>query len=406
VFRRLIALQCVYSSEEELCDFCRERGFRNCLKVWANEYSGGRLTTAVYYKIEEMERETEKSLAENNLNPKTGFLPIFQKLSTEPTGFMPKALRYAVLAWQSRRLNAREFVEKAVGSFMARACRYLDWAFQYTGEPSLAAFTTLLLGWLAYSTCAQEVAPPKHFTGSLNFLTACVDEAQALNKSLSESLTTYGPFIIDCANAWESRHGRIPVRLTQFSQRVNYFNELHDDNPDEWHLGILEAANSTLGNLMEVALTWVYNIALREVEFNFSRDNVPDVLQYIRSELGDVDLHASLKTLNASFQGAQTNHSTVEGQLITRIFHRLRCILLLLTLLESESIGLGTITPKAKFIATSTIRYCRSQAIRRDGPIEDYYLISWHNFSHLLLGGIALPIQESEERKAPLLMDG
>jgi hypothetical protein len=400
VFRRLIALQCVYSSEDELCDFCRERGFRHCIKVWANEYGGGRLTTLAPQELDEIEMETKKSLAENHLNPKTSFLPIFQKLSSPRTGYVPNALRYVVLAWQSRRLNAREFVEKAVGSFMARACEMLDSALQNSyGEPSLA-FTTLLMGWLAYSTCAQEVAAPKHFTWSLTFLTICVDEAQVLKKSLSESLTTYGPFIIDCANAWESRHGRIPVRLTKFSQRVSYFDELHDDDPDSWHLGILEAANSTLGNLMEVALTWVYNIALREVEFNFSRDNVPDVLQYLRSELGDVDLHASLKTLNASFQGAQTNHSTVEGQLITRIFHRLRCILLLLTLLESESIGLGTLTPKAKFIATSAIRYCRSQAIRRDGPIEDYYLISWHNFSHLLLGGIALPIQEREERKS------
>ena len=38
------------------------------------------------------------------------------------------------------------------------------------------------------------------------------------------------------------------------------------------------------------------------------------------------------------------------------------------------------------------------QSIRRGGPIEDYYLISWYNFSHLLLEGMALS-QECVERE-------
>lgn len=108
----------------------------------------------------------------------------------------------------------------------------------------------------------------------------------------------YGPFIVDCANAWATRHGQVPKRCTSFSQRVNYFDGLRRvDNSNSWHSGLIEAANSTLGNLMEVALTWVYNLATREVAFNFSRDNANEVLQFIRSELGDVDFYIGLKTI-------------------------------------------------------------------------------------------------------------
>ena len=157
-------------------------------------------------------------------------------------------------------------------------------------------FASHLLAWIAYSTCSQEIAVPIHFRGSLSFLVAIVDESQAKGKLEPELLRIYGPFIIDCANAWITRHGVIPKRCTSFSQRVKYFDELRrTDYFDSWHSGILEAASSTLGNLMEVSLTWVYNITMREAEFNFSRENVNDVLQYIRSELGDVDLYTGLK---------------------------------------------------------------------------------------------------------------
>jgi hypothetical protein len=344
----------------------------------------------------------------------TTFLPIIERFGSSQSlqdqgryvDRFENALEMAVQAWKDRQLNSREYAETSVADYMSEACRWLSNASTFCNvvKPS-GVFAAHLLGWLAYSTCSREFEAPTHFMWSLEFLIVNMNAARVSNNTLPEDLTTYGPFVIDCSTTWQTRHGNIPIRLTSFSQRVNYFDHLRGvDETDAWYQGILEAANSTLGNLMEVALTWVYNITLREVDFNFSEENVPEVLQYIRSELGDVDLYTSLKTLNASFQGAQTNHTTVEGQLITRIFHRLRCILLLLTLLESESIGLGVLTPKANFIATSAIRYCRAQSIRRDGPIEDYYLISWHNFSHLLLGGIALPIQGSIERKASFLI--
>lgn len=69
--------------------------------------------------------------------------------------------------------------------------------------------------------------------------------------------------------------------------------------------------------------------------------------------------------------------------------------------LEQDSIQFGVTTPEARYLANVLVSCCRSQAIRRGGPIEDYYLISWHNYSHLMLGGMTLQPQECPERKLP-----
>jgi hypothetical protein len=333
-------------------------------------------------------------------------LPLIRRVASECSknarGFpySRSALNAAVVAWESRQMEASRYVER-LSLYVGNAVYYLNSAIELGVVDTQSIFTSHLLAWIAYSTCSQEIFAHVHFKGSLAFLSFVMDKLQSRAKPLPEILIIYGPFIIDCANAWTTRHGTIPRRYTNFSQRVKYFDDLRSsDQSDSWHPGLLEAANSTLGNLMEVALTWTYNIAMREATFNFSRDNVHDILQYIRSELGDIDLRSGLSKLYRAFQGTHTNHTTVEGQLITRVFHRLRCILLLLTLLEADSIEGGISTSKANFIAKSAVCYCRTQAIEHEDPIEDHYLTSWHNFSHLLIGGVALPVQECSECKS------
>jgi len=261
-------------------------------------------------------------------------------------------------------------------------------------------FAANLLGWVAYSTCSYGADAYVHFSGSLAMLTFLMDPKQLNQQSLSSDLATFGPFIMDCANAWTTRNGGIPQRLTSFGQRVKYFDQLFgSDNPGIWHCGTLEAANATLGNLMEITLRVVSEFARNEEEESASRSRADEVVQYVRAELGDADLHAGLMTIYRSFQGELTNHATVEGQLITRVFHRLRCVLLLLAILEQPSIQVGVSTAKAQYLGKVVISFCRKQAIRRNGPIEDYYLISWHNFSHLLLGGMCLTMEDYPESK-------
>src|SRR5579862_7173907 len=137
----------------------------------------------------------------------------------------------------------------------------------------------------------------------------------------------------------------------------------------------------TLGNLMEISLRAVLDLARLEAQGRNTRFGLEATEHYIRAELGDPDLQAGLQAIFRTFQGLGTDHTTVEGQLITRIFHRLRCVLLCLSILESPTVQFGVMTQKAQYLGKIVISFCQKQAIGRGGPIEDYYLISWHNFT-------------------------
>lgn len=131
-------------------------------------------------------------------------------------------------------------------------------------------------------------------------------------------------------------------------------------------------------------------MAKKESHFDFSREGVAEILQYVRSELGDFDLHRALHHLYLSHQRRNTDHTKVVGQLITRLFHRLRCVLFLHTVLSQESVYIGVRSSDALIIARKVVAFCGKQVIRRGGLIEDYFLQSWHNFSYLMIGGIGL----------------
>jgi hypothetical protein len=292
---------------------------------------------------------------------------------------------------------ARQLPTTPLGEHISK---YIGWTVSSLGlrvrRREIDAYDALVantLAWVVYSTCSHETEAHIHFNGSMGMLMFFMSSNKyCRGKKL---LTIFGPFIIDCANAWATRHAGIPRRCTTFEQRVKYFDELFRMDPaGTWYSSILEATNATLGNLMEISLRTVYDVARTEKEGIFARNGVEEALEYVRAELGDVELQNGLRTIYRSFQGARTNHVTVEGQLITRIFHRLRCVLLLLVILEAPDIQLGVSSPKAQELARIVLSFCRLQSIQRDGPIEDYYLISWHNFTHILLGGMALATNE------------
>jgi len=320
-------------------------------------------------------------------------------LSGYGVGLAHAALAGAICAWTKRYLGTPGDT-KEIEDHIAFALERLDWALFAPSD--LCVFTSHLLAWISYSTCSQELFAHTHFEGSLAILTHLCNQ-DSTYYPLSPMLLLYGPFILDCASAWTTRNGFVPFRSTTFNQRVQYFDDLRlNDRNNFWHTGILEAANSTLGNLMEVCLTALHNLAKQEAGVDFSHQGFQDqALQYIQAEVGDPDLHAALKAIYNSFQGVQTDHSNIEGQLITRLFHRLRCILLIHTILESPSLQEGMSLPETKYIARTIVNFCRKQTIRRGGPIEDYYLMSWHNYVLLLLGGMALRANQHAECNYP-----
>lgn len=390
----LIRGKCVFTSEDLPCDFCQQyRGGNSCIKIAAQPHS----SRISLWRVRE-EYDKLPSLASAVMRHESPLWSLIEHFNidtqSEPFWYSDtECLGWAVLAWRSRQCAPSE-CKKQLSDYLGAAVKSLNTAIGYVHIFDKSVFASNLIAWVAYSSCADKIDPHAHFKHSLAILNFLSEQTKTRN------LEIFGPFIIDCANAWTIRNGAIPLKCTTFRQRTEYFDHLRvADAADTWYSGILEAANSTLGNLLEVSLTSVCEIITKEVEYDFTRDTVKDVLQYIRAELGDVDLHQALTTLNQFFQGSQTNHASVEGQLITRIFHRLRCVLLLQSVLEAPTVETGVRSPKARFIAEKIIIFCRKRAIDRDGPIEDYYLISWHNFSHLLLGGMGLLPQESPERK-------
>lgn len=347
--------------------------------------------------------DTAQTGAANGNRPNIPLLLQFRKWCLDNTYgiesyYSQTALGHAICAWTTRNLAPTDYMKQTEIEVQI-ALTNLNVMISCLRPDKMSVFASHLLAWVAYSTCSQELFAHIHFQGSLAFLSFLTNESrERANNPLHPALLLYGPFILDCASAWTARNGALPIRTTTFDQRVKYFDDLRSqNNAGFWHTGILEAANSTLGNLMEISLTTINNLVKKEEQLDFSRQEVDHALQYIRAELGDSDLHAALEAIYRSFQGSQTNHSTVEGQLITRLFHRLRCILLLHTILEANSIQEGIDLPNAKYVARAIVNFCRHQAIRRGGPIEDYYLISWHNYVHLLLGGMALQATEHPE---------
>jgi len=264
---------------------------------------------------------------------------------------------------------------------------------------SNSIIASTLLAWVTYSSNISEFSTSSYFMMSYAqavHAAAAVDtidrfRSPPIPKNVRTECFLHASVALDCANAWLIRNGMYPPRTTTFAQRKLYFTHFEDLNSATWHPATLEAANTTLGNLFEVCLTAALQFAKNELNLNLSREGADNVLQYIRAELGDADLHRALKDLYRSHQGTNTNHTTVVGQLTTRLFHRLRCVLLLHEILSQDSIYTGAQTPDAINIATKIVCFCGKQVIRRGGPIEDYYLQSWHNFSYLMLGGMGLP---------------
>jgi hypothetical protein len=250
-------------------------------------------------------------------------------------------------ALRARRRGTTEFREVAL--FLVDLARhYLPHVIAVDSVLSVVdnAITSNLLAWFAYSGPLEERDASYYF--KLSYSLTCFAHARELQLSyplpfseLETEITFF--FIRDCANAWVIRNGGIPPRLTTFNQRVQYFDSFVPShffsNADEpQYPSLLESANSTLGNLMEVALTWTSRFSKSEITGAVDRAQLDQVLLYIRSELGDPDLHAALQVLHKSFQGPNTNHTTVEGQLITCLFHRLRSILFLHAVLSAPSI--------------------------------------------------------------------
>jgi len=375
-------MQCEYTSPSEPCKFCLSHGLDNCVKLL-----GPKSPSYSYDPVKSIDLVSNGSGRGSHIGSFVQSLPIPGHLTSH------SPLQWAVLAWATQQ-SRRQMVAESVFTCIKNASRGLKDAIETGSFRESEVFASNLLGWVIYSTCSEEFDTRVHFKGSQNMLSCMARKEYGFR---DDNILAFGPFIMDCANAWHQKEtGMVPYHCTTFQPRVRYFNELLATT--KWctpYSGMLEAANATVGNMLEIALSCACRIARREAQSGFARESV---LQYLRSEFGDSDFHATLLKIHSSFQGANQDHSTVEGQYITRLFHRVRAVLLLHSVLEADSIQKGVATEQSIIIGTKLLRHCQKQAIRRDGSIEDYFLISWHNYSLLLLGGLALSYETSADR--------
>jgi hypothetical protein len=172
-------------------------------------------------------------------------------------------LACVLFAWSTRQADPITLTEEGLPDYITLSVQGLAYRVKYQSSLlwSNDVFAANLLGWVAYSTCSQGAEAHIHFNGSMGMLTFLMEKE---GSERNPHLVNFGPSIIDCANAWATRNGGIPQRLTSFQQRVKYFEELFGaDNSGVWYSGTLEAANATLGNLMEITLRVVCEIARR-----------------------------------------------------------------------------------------------------------------------------------------------
>jgi len=163
------------------------------------------------------------------------------------------AIQAVALAWITRRLPP-EVHTLRFPYYPHRSIKELSWAIRrpVRGFGQSEVLASGLLAWLSYSGC-NETDAHLHFARSLGmllYLLELQDPSSRRGKGPTGDLTTYGPFIIDCANAWATRNGGTPTRSTTFAQRVDYFDNLFQVTSTEniWYSGILEAANVRKSN--------------------------------------------------------------------------------------------------------------------------------------------------------------
>ena len=208
-------------------------------------------------------------------------------------------LECVLSAWSVRQADAITLKER-LPDLVAQSVQGLAHRVKYnSARLSIRdVFAANLLGWVVYSTCSQGAEAHIHFNGSMGMLTFVMEKD---GSKRNPQLATFGPFLIDCANAWATRNGGIPQRLTIFQQRVKYFDELFgNDNSGLWYSGTLEAANATLGNLMEITLR-----VICEIIFPFSTwiDRIKQVVHLADSIAGNFRIatpfiHARNRRLN------------------------------------------------------------------------------------------------------------
>ena len=135
------------------------------------------------------------------------------------------ALRLATIALRVRSVEGNEYREAAL-CFATEAFDNIFWAERESvGCSHIVAAN--LLAWIAYTGVGlEEYRTTQYFGLSYNFICDFLHSERDADAMVDDTdvVLMHAPFVLDCVNAWITRNGGIPPRMTKFSQRVTYFD--------------------------------------------------------------------------------------------------------------------------------------------------------------------------------------
>ena len=190
--------QCVFTSEDSPCELCQHRGFSDCVKLGSQHFNRKLGITIQSRTFKDVQLYNDIFSTNAILESPQGALFHHLKINAyhvlRPSS---SSLIYAVLAWSARVMMPSMYLEQ-LPRFAAGAVDNLNICVTREIINADCVYASNLIAWVAYSSCLDEVDPRVNFQHSLGFLKILLER----RKPLTSALEVFGPFIIDCANAW------------------------------------------------------------------------------------------------------------------------------------------------------------------------------------------------------------
>jgi len=291
----------------------------------------------------------------------------------------PSSLRHAVIAYAAKVYPEHRFQHK-IEHHKVQAYRALRRKNSNTFR-DVDAFAACVLSWVAWLSRDSGTEFLIHAQGALSILDILYENS---NRSPSSNmLLTFGPYIVDNINFHIAGGCKISVtkflgRRTTFGQKSKYFNELNKTGTpgNVYEPSMLKSIFDGWFKLGFHALKTIVEMESESISSRHSK--LRDIISEIKAELNDPELQQYVTQRNGST--CLTIRSKEE---LSNEHRMLRCLQLLLVLLESKTIMEGINLLRSSTDAQSLFVIWLSEAV--PPPFSD----SMH-LMEVALGGLIL----------------
>jgi hypothetical protein len=401
--------QCVYTSESQPCDLCRDRKFTHpCVKLAASTeivtQSPSRPLPAVI-DGGEIDAEDVSALQFAYSKGITLLASFIKQMAvTFGVSIRPAPLRHAVLAYAALHFPAqqsRRNVEYHCGKASSVLLKRLDNPNQIADSDVFAA---MVLAWI--ELCRGSTADSLvHAYGCMSMLEV-LDNGRLPGRA-SDLLATFAPLILDNMNSVLAVGGALPQKPSagkpsSFGQRLIYYQELcrTGSPPEAWQSTVLE----TMHNYFRGAIGSVI-VELRQIatlERNGAVDGASvraaqSALEYIKAKTEDPDFRRTFAGLGRTFREKKESGEVAELQLLRFQSTSLQALELLQSIIQGQNVLQGITSDNTLAIAERLLS--STEASRR--PVEELWYYRDAYYCHLPLCGLVLTPEEPYECNFP-----